>query len=174
MEKAILDQLLSELKRSNLLVVESQNRKILLCDAVSKEAVYKVFQIASKESLPEVALLFPNINQVAAYFNDVPEIVYDLFELTNSPLEIILGNAKNIETTLCNSNGFIAIRLAQSDAFKLIGKQFRKPLAMWEIKGTELPSTIHTIKLKLEEPERKKHQIIEIGPKSTFRIIQSK
>lgn len=98
------------------------------CDATNPEAVEKVYRIKKRDSTRAMIILVDNENKVDYYVNDAPEVAFELFEVSEKPLTIILPNARNLASNLPAKDGSIAIRIC-SDAFcREIIRICKKPL----------------------------------------------
>ncbi len=63
------------------------------CDATSSEAVARVFRIKAREDSKSLVLLAGDIDMVARYVSEVPEVALRLLEVSSSPLTLIYPNA---------------------------------------------------------------------------------
>jgi L-threonylcarbamoyladenylate synthase len=62
------------------------------------------------------------------YTDDVPEIAWDLVEITTTPLTVIYPNAKNLAANLIAEDGSIGIRFTKEEFTTKLLQRFRKPL----------------------------------------------
>ena len=82
------------------------------CDATNPEAVEKVFALKGRDQGKSMILLLHNDNQLASYVNDIPDVAYELIEVTDRPLTIIYSKSKNLPASTVATDGSVAIRVA--------------------------------------------------------------
>ena len=98
------------------------------CDATNELAVNKIYSLKKrKEDLPLIILLH-NENQLYDYVSEVPDIAFDLFELSTKPLTIVFDKGFNLPQNVLAADGSIAIRICTNDSCKELLKKFKKPL----------------------------------------------
>ena len=73
-------------------------------------------------------VLLDNPGRLQAYIEDVPDIAWDLIDLTDKPLTLIFNGAKNLAPNLINSDGSIGIRITSEDFSRNLCTRFRKPI----------------------------------------------
>ncbi len=98
------------------------------CDATNEEAVDKLFAIKKREKDKSMLILLDNPAKLQTYVEDVPEIAWDLIDLTDKPLTIIFNGAKNLAPNLICDDGTIGIRITSEDFSRDLCMRFRKPI----------------------------------------------
>ncbi|WP_299579484.1 L-threonylcarbamoyladenylate synthase [uncultured Sunxiuqinia sp.] len=98
------------------------------CDATNEEAVSRIYQLKKREDSKSMLVLMENINFLSRYVEEVPEIAYDLIEVSDKPLTIIYPGAKNLAKNLVAADGSIGIRLTSEDFTRQLIQRFKKPL----------------------------------------------
>ena len=98
------------------------------CDATNPEAVQRVFQIKQRNDAQSMLVLMENPALLNRYVNDVPEIAWDLAELSTTPLTIIFPGAKNLADNLIAKDGSIGIRITTEIFTVKLLQQFRRPV----------------------------------------------
>lgn len=117
------------------------------CDATNEEAVEKLYAIKHRDKSKSMLILLDNPGKLQAYIQDVPDIAWDLFDLTDKPLTIIFENAKNLASNLINSDGTIGIRITNEDFSRNLCMRFRKPIVSTSanIAGQDAPQNFNDI-----------------------------
>ncbi|MFV0553261.1 MAG: L-threonylcarbamoyladenylate synthase, partial [Mangrovibacterium sp.] len=117
------------------------------CDATNAEAVKRVFEIKKRADSKSLLVLMENINLIDRYVAEVPEIAYDLIELSEKPITIIYDGARNLAPNLIAEDGSIGIRISNEPFTQRLIQRFRKPLVSTSanISGEPAPSFFHEI-----------------------------
>lgn len=98
------------------------------CDACNKEAVKRIFEIKRREEAKSMLVLIDSPAKLQAYVSEIPEMAWDLIELTSKPLTIIYPGAKNLAENLINNDGTIGIRVTEEQFSKRLCQMFRAPI----------------------------------------------
>ena len=157
------------------------------CDATNEEAVRKIYTLKQRSDKKSMLVLLDNPVKLEFYLSDVPEIAWDLIELTEKPLTIIYEGARNLAPSLITDEGTIGIRITDEQFSRELCKQFRKPIVSTSanISGEPSPSQFRQISNKIIEgvdyvvgyrqsdySESKPSSIIRLGRNGTIRIIR--
>ncbi|MFV0366126.1 MAG: L-threonylcarbamoyladenylate synthase [Mangrovibacterium sp.] len=98
------------------------------CDATNAEAVKRVYEIKKRADSKSMLVLMENINLIDRYVGEVPEIAYDLIELSEKPVTIIYDGAKNLASNLIAEDGSVGIRISSEPFTQQLIQRFRKPI----------------------------------------------
>jgi L-threonylcarbamoyladenylate synthase len=98
------------------------------CDATNPAAVRRIYGIKQREDAKSMLILMENPNLLNSYVTEVPDIAWDLIEVTDSPLTIIYPGAKNIASNLLAPDGSIGIRITSEPFTQQLIQRFRKPV----------------------------------------------
>ena len=96
------------------------------CDATNPVAVKKVYDIKRREDTKAMLVLVDSTVKVDFYVQDVPEIAWDLIELSEKPLTIIYDGARNLAPNLISEDGSVGIRVTSERFSHRLCQQFRK------------------------------------------------
>ncbi|MFA8434064.1 MAG: L-threonylcarbamoyladenylate synthase [Marinifilaceae bacterium] len=110
------------------------------CDATNPEAVKRVYEIKKREDSKSMLVLMENPNRLNSYMDEVPEIAWDLIEVTDKPLTLIYPGAKNLASNLINEDGTIGIRITQEAFTQQLIQRFRKPIVSTSANVSGQPS----------------------------------
>lgn len=110
------------------------------CDATSSSAVEKIFKIKSRSESKSLLVLVDDEQMIERYVREVPEIVYELIAVTDTPLTIIYQNGKNLATGVCSEDGSIGIRICHDEFCQELIRQFRKPIVSTSANFSGKPS----------------------------------
>ncbi len=125
------------------------------CDATNPEAVARIYQIKQREDSKSMLVLMENPALLERYVNDVPEIAWDLVEISTTPLTVIYPGAKNLAANLIAEDGSIGIRFTKEEFTTKLLQRFRRPIVSTSanISGQKSPSFFDEI------PEEIKSQV---------------
>jgi len=98
------------------------------CDATNEKAVKRVFDIKKRADAKAMLVLIDNPSKLQSYVDEVPDMAWDLIELSEKPLTIIYPTAKNLASNLIAEDKTIGIRVTKETFSKNLCAQFRKPI----------------------------------------------
>ena len=83
------------------------------CDATNAKAVEKVYEIKHRDDSKALICLVDSDDRITKYVRNVPEVAWNLFELSEKPTTVILDNAVNLAPNLIAEDGSIAMRITR-------------------------------------------------------------
>ena len=83
------------------------------CDATNAAAVSRIYEIKKRADSKALITLVDSEAKIDFYVREVPDVAWDLIELTTKPLTIIYDNARNLAENLTAEDGSIAIRVTR-------------------------------------------------------------
>lgn len=98
------------------------------CDATNPEAVAKVYTLKSRADSKSMIILLDQPGRLPAYIREVPPQAYELMELSEEPLTIVLDGAKNVASNLVAEDGSIGVRIVMDEFCKNLISRLRKPI----------------------------------------------
>jgi L-threonylcarbamoyladenylate synthase len=98
------------------------------CDATNPEAVQKIYEIKKREDSKSMLVLMENPALLGRYIDEVPEVAWDLVEISTTPLTVIYPNAKNLAKNLIAEDGSVGIRFTKEKFTQQLLQRLRKPL----------------------------------------------
>lgn len=136
-----------QLKQGNTICYPTDTIWGLGCDATNDAAVSKLKEIKGREAHKPFVILIGKIEQLYSIIPNIPEIAYDLFEVGDDPLTIVLENAKNVSKGVIAEDGTVAIRLVKSGFAQQLCLKYRKPIVSTSanIAGEESPINLEEI-----------------------------
>ncbi|NMB73074.1 MAG: Sua5/YciO/YrdC/YwlC family protein, partial [Bacteroidales bacterium] len=73
-------------------------------------------------------VLMPEISWLSSYVRYVPEVAFQLIEVADKPLTLVLEGAFNLASNLMAPDGSIAVRIVRDPFCKALLEKFRKPI----------------------------------------------
>lgn len=98
------------------------------CDATNAEAVAKVYNIKHRDDSKALICLVDSESRLQRYVRDIPNVAWDIFELSVKPTTIILDNAVNLAPNLIAADGSIAMRITKEPFSKELCYRFQKAI----------------------------------------------
>lgn len=98
------------------------------CDATNSKAVEKLMQLKNKAGEKGLVVLIDQIGRLASYVVEVPDLAYDLMEMSEKPLTIVYDKGRNLAPALLADDGSVGIRVTRDEFCKRLIERFRKPI----------------------------------------------
>lgn len=98
------------------------------CDARCEEAVKRIFALKQREDSKSMLCLLDAPGKLQGYIDTVPEMAWDLIELSTKPITIIYPSAKNVAPSLVAEDGSLGIRITQEPFTQALCQQLHAPL----------------------------------------------
>ena len=127
-EKKDIDLALEALNAGKVILYPTDTVWGLGCDATNERAVEHIYTIKKRSDSKSMLVLLENVNFLERYMDEVPEIAYDLIEISDKPLTIIYPSARNLAKNLIAVDGSIGIRISGELFTQKLLQQFRKPI----------------------------------------------
>lgn len=152
-----------------------------VCDATSDVAVAKISVVSQIDRQNNCALLFADYNDLEKIFHKLPEVAFDLIELSDKPLTIILDMPSQLSFPGFEEIRY-PVRMVKEERIKQLLRRLKKPLLAIPItvKGNDVCINKHQIAspqfeiVEIEdnvESTGKLPSIIELGGNGEVKII---
>jgi L-threonylcarbamoyladenylate synthase len=138
------------------------------CDATNEKAVTRVYEIKKRTDTKAMLILVDDTSKILNYVEEVPEMAWQLVELTTKPLTIIYPKAKNLPYNLVAEDESIGIRVTDEEFSKKLCAQFGKPIVSTSanISGKATPLNFSEIS---DEIKSAVDYIVKYRQKETFK-----
>lgn len=83
------------------------------CDASNEDAVRRIFRIKQRSDSKSMLVLLDSAAKLNYYVEDIPDVAYDLMELSEKPLTIIYDGARRLAPLLVAEDGSVGIRITK-------------------------------------------------------------
>ena len=98
------------------------------CDATNEDAVRRVFELKQRADSKALIVLMDSPAKLGFYMEEVPEISWDLIELSEKPLTIIYPKARNLASNLLAEDGSVGVRITREDFSRHLCERFHKAI----------------------------------------------
>lgn len=111
------------------------------CDATDVKAVEKVFSLKRRSDSKSLIILACDMDMVAKYVKEIPEMAVTVESLSDKPLTIIYPEGINLASNVTAEDGSIAVRIPKSDFCVELVRAFGKPIVSTSanVSGTPAP-----------------------------------
>ena len=106
-----LRQAVETLRKGGLILYPTDTVWGIGCDATNAEAVAKVFALKQRAEAKSMLVLVDSATRAQRYVKDIPDVAYDMFEMADKPLILILDNARGLADGLVAEDGSVGIRV---------------------------------------------------------------
>ena len=83
------------------------------CDASNQDAVKRIFSIKQRSDSKSMLVLIDSDAKLNYYVEEIPDVAYDLMDLSEKPLTIIYDGARRLAPQLIAEDGSVGIRVTK-------------------------------------------------------------
>ena len=83
------------------------------CDATNAEAVRRIYEIKQRTDAKALISLVDSETKVQFYVKEVPEVAWDVMELSERPMTVVFDGGRNLAPNLLAEDGSVAIRITK-------------------------------------------------------------
>jgi len=156
------------------------------CDASNPEAVERIFKLKKRHDSKALICLVADDRMLKKYVKKVPEVAFDILDVTEQAITIIYDDAQNLAENLIAEDNSIAIRLPNDEfCFRLLRK-FNgaivstsanisgqpTPKSFREISDEILKGVDYVVNLHREKVMAKPSSIIKLGSDGQVKVIR--
>jgi L-threonylcarbamoyladenylate synthase len=185
-DEDIKDSLIT-LRKGGIILYPTDTIWGLGCDATNPSAVEKIFRIKSRSNSKSLLILVDGDQMLERYASDIPEIVFELTSVSDSPLTIIYPKGKNLAAGVCSEDGSVGIRICHDEFCRELISRLRKPIVSTSanISGKPAPENFGEIDksvidavdfvVKYRQDDQQKYSaspVIKLEQNGTIKIIR--
>lgn len=112
------------------------------CDATNADAVEKIYALKRSMGKTSMTVLLDNLDNVGRYVRRVPEIAWQLFEVSDKPLTLVLPGGCGIAPNLIPEQGTVGIRIPKCDFCNQLIRRLARPLVSTSANLTGYPTPL--------------------------------
>lgn len=157
------------------------------CDASNEDAVRRIFQLKRREDSKAMICLVDSADRMQRYLRQVPDVAWDLIELAEKPLTLILDGATGLAPSLIAEDGSIGLRVTRENISRELCYRFQKAVVSTSanISGEPSPACFNEITDEIKQgvdyvmrsrqndlSKSKPSQIIKLGLDGCVQIIR--
>ena len=178
---------LEVLRRGGIILYPTDTVWGIGCDATNDAAVEKIYDLKKRVDRKSMLVLVDNEDNVSKYVQKVPDVAWQLFEMADTPLTLILPDARGIAANLVPEEGTIGIRIPEHEFCKKLIRKLNRPLVSTSanISGECSPAKFSEIAQEIKDgvdfivdsayeghPSGKPSSIIQLGLGGEIKIIR--
>lgn len=123
------------------------------CDATNTEAINRIFKLKQREESKSMIVLVANEVQLERSVEEVPEMAWDLIELSEKPTTLVLSNPIGFSKKIVAEDNSIGIRVTKDRFCQELIRRFRKPIVSTSanISGNPSPENFNAIETAIKD-----------------------
>ena len=123
------------------------------CDATNAEAVKKVFALKRRDEAKSLVLLAADLDMVARFVREVPQMAIQLVEVNDAPMTIIYPDAVGIAPNAVAEDGSVGIRIPLNEDCIDLCRRLGRPVVSTSanISGEPAPKKFAEIPAEIRE-----------------------
>ncbi len=156
------------------------------CDATNEEAISKIYRLKKREESKSMIVLMNGDRMMHSVFREVPEVAWQIMELSEKPTTLILDNPKNVAKNIIGSDNSLGVRMVTEPfCYKLMERLKRPivstsanisgeptPLSFKEISPEIINGVDYVVNLHRERINGKPSAIIKLTADSQVKVIR--
>ncbi|MCR5862131.1 threonylcarbamoyl-AMP synthase [Flavobacterium sp. J372] len=156
------------------------------CDATNPDAVKKIYELKQREETKSMIVLMNGDRMVHNVFNNIPEVAWQILDLSDKPTTLVLDNPRNVAPNLIAPDKTLGMRLVKEPFCYKLMERMKKPLVSTSanISGMPTPSSFkeidhhildgvdYVVNLHHDKIAAKPSTIIKIGNDLQVKVIR--
>ncbi len=172
---------LKSLQQDELVAYNSDKGWLIACDACSEKAVAKLILMIQNAPKSDTTLLIDSTVRIQSYTETVPDIVWDLLEVSDDKISIVLENTKNLAPQISQQTPKTGFRIITDTFANYLVQRLRKPLyCIMPLDSEKVVKTLlaqnsyHLVEHNRTKQTKLQHSsIIKIGNGNRVEIIRA-
>lgn len=171
-----MDHIVEILKSGGTLLYPTDTIWGIGCDATNVDAIKKIFEIKKRDASKSMIVLVES-EQRLQNIVDVPEMAWQIMDLSDKPVTIVYDHLKGIPDELLAEDGSIGIRLVKDNFCKKLISKLNKPLVSTSanFSGEKSPMKFSDINPEIIQQvdyavEEQRNRVSEFSGSSVIRI----
>lgn len=116
------------LRNGNFVHCNSDCGWLVACDATNETSASELLKWTGNYPASDVVLLVDSTARIQSYTNELPEIVWDLIEVSEKPIIVVLDGLTNLAEQVIKNKHNIGWRVSSWPFTNYLSERFRKPI----------------------------------------------
>lgn len=156
------------------------------CDASNPEAVKKIYALKQREETKSMIVLMNTDRMMHTVFSNIPEVAWQIMDLSEKPTTLILDNPRNVAANLIAEDKTLGVRMVTEPFCYKLMERMKKPLVSTSanISGMPTPNSFkqisqlildgvdYIVNLHHEKIAAKPSTIIKLGNDLQVKVIR--
>ena len=123
-----IQRVVDELLVGNVILYPTDTVWGIGCDASNPEAVKKIYALKQREESKSMIVLMNGEKMMYTVFKDIPEVAWQILDLSEKPTTLILDNPRNVAPNIIAEDKTLGVRIVKEPfCFKLM-ERMKRPL----------------------------------------------
>lgn len=182
-----INKAIAVLEKGGLLLYPTDTVWGIGCDATNIDAVQKIYNLKQREDSKALICMVGNDAMLECHIESVPDLAYDIIDLSTKPTTIIYDNPKGVAKNLIANDNTLAVRLATDKFCQYLINKFKKPIvstsanisgqpspnSFKEISKAILTGVDYVVNLHQDKKNGPPSAIIKLSNDSTVKVIRN-
>ncbi len=117
------------------------------CDATNEEAVKKIYKLKQRAESKSMIVLINGDRMLYQVFNELPEVIWDIWDNTSKPTTLILDKPKNVAKNIIAEDNTLGVRMVKEPFCYKLMERMKRPLVSTSanISGEPTPKSFKEI-----------------------------
>lgn len=156
------------------------------CDATNSEAVAKIYKLKRREETQSMICLMNGEKMMYNVFKEIPEVAWQILDLSEKPTTLILDNPRNVAPNLIATDKTLGIRIVKEPfCFKLLERMKKSlvstsanisgqptPISFAAISPEIIKGVDYVVNLQRDKVGGKPSTIIKLTNDSQVKVIR--
>ncbi|HEX4888017.1 MAG TPA: L-threonylcarbamoyladenylate synthase [Luteibaculaceae bacterium] len=145
--KEVIDTAIETLKKGGIILYPTDTVWGIGCDATNPDAVAKIYALKKREDSKSMIVVVHNDGLLQRCVRAVPDQAWQLIDVSDKPLTLVLDGAQGLASNLVATDGSIAIRRVNHAFCQALLSRFNKPIVSTSanVSGNPSPSSFQQI-----------------------------
>lgn len=182
-----INEAVNKLNEGGVILYPTETIWGLGCDATNADAIVRLLDIKERPKEKGMIVLVNSPYMLEQYVGKVPDIAWQLIEVSAEPLTIVYPQARNLPSVLLSEDGSIAIRITTHRLCREIINRFKKPIVSTSanFSGEKFPAAFKDVPISIRKAVdycfdhtehkaegNKPSSIIKVGPDGEIKILR--
>lgn len=178
---------LEVLRRGGIILYPTDTVWGIGCDATCQEAVERIYKLKRSEDKHSMLVLCSDADMVVRYVDKAPAIAFEVMEMAEKPLTLILPGATGLAANLIPEEKTLGVRVPNHQFCQALLRKLGRPIVSTSanISGEATAATLADVTREIIDgvdfvvnprfqgrPTLKPSSIIAFGEQNEFRIIR--